>query len=260
MMFPRRGESVKKPFNVARILFGLVGFGLAVGASEGWGAGSQKPRSEPSAGSFVAFDSLESHQRELFLSSPLAQDLRASRNSVTEEDWQRWCAANDGVAAAFLAITHALELTEVTLSDGRVLRALDLIKSITEFKGDRIYAEARRELFEDWMNSEGRFSFLRTDGKSESGKVDFNEGNLGGSLHKGYDRQGYTSTHKMPRIQWNYRFADAALDIDLDGYAPLKFGWLPNPHHKTWENSDVRYWIDNYVKKFGDPGFAVAKH
>ena len=80
----------------------------------------------------------------------------------------------------------------------------------------------------------------------------FNRGDMHGSLHKGYDIQGYTSACYIPRIHWNYRYADASADIDLDGYPPIRW------EHLTDQNSDVRCWYEAYVLKFGNPGFTVG--
>ncbi len=100
----------------------------------------------------------------------------------------------------------------------------------------------------------GQFAITRADASSESGNVRFNRGGFGGSLHEGFDIQGFTSNGDIPRIQWNYRHCDGLADIDIDGYAPWDVF-----RHLSYANSDARQWYANYVSKFGHPHFTAVR-
>jgi hypothetical protein len=103
-----------------------------------------------------------------------------------------------------------------------------------------------------------KYRLVSVKGKVEEGKFNFNRGDIGGSLHKGFDIQGYTSCCNQPRIQFNYRFSDNTADIDMD-VAAWYWHFIPNPWHLTYAGSDFRQHYSMYVKKFGDPGFRVQK-
>jgi hypothetical protein len=206
---------------------------------------------EPQAVGFRGWDELLPRQRLLLSTLP----------GVPLEDdgsWQEWARAHDGQAAAFLAITQALARIRLEVARDQWRSALELIDSLAETRGDRIHVQRDVATFDRWRERGGRFEIDRADGVPERGAIRFNKGVLfGGSVHEGFDLQGYTSARDVPRMQWNIRLADALTDIDLDGYAPIQ-GGLPNPGHLTWENSDVRYWPESYARKFADPGFEVV--
>jgi hypothetical protein len=177
-----------------------------------------------------------------------------------DSDFDEWHQSYDGKAATFMAITHTLSVTTFHLAHGQDIRAIDVVKDLKKTLGDRLIVTLNKVVFDQWQAAGGNYTFHLANGKTETGKIQINPGGgAGGSLHQGYDRQGYTSTTKVPRMQINYRDNDSEADIDLDGYQPFKLGFIPNPNHLTWENSDVRYWFRSYVKKFGDPGFEVSK-
>jgi hypothetical protein len=112
-------------------------------------------------------------------------------------------------------------------------------------------------MFDRWKHSGGHFTWDVA--QPEKGRFLFGDFSIGGEIHPGYDEQGYTSDWRAPRLQINYRMSDGQADVDLDGYAPWILGFIPNPFHMTYANSDVRQWYDSYVKKLGDPGFSVEK-
>lgn len=177
-----------------------------------------------------------------------------------DADFDQWNQNYDGRAATFLSLTHTLSVTTFYLADGKEILAINMVKDLKKTLGDRMIVTLHKDLFDNWQNAGGRYSFQLANGKMENGDIQVKPGgSFGGSLHKGYERQGFTSNSKVPRLQINYRDSDSEADIDLDGYAPMKFGFIPNPNHLTWENSDVRYWYSSYVKKFGNPGFEVGK-
>ncbi len=173
-----------------------------------------------------------------------------------------WAEANDSEAATFLSVSRALLIMQVKVGKNAWVPFLDLVKGVNRFGSDRLYAALDKALFDKWRGEfKGEFKIRKANGKTESGKFKFASGTSGGgSLHAGYDIQASTSVKDVPRIQINYRFSDGEADIDLDGYAPWKWGVIPNPNHLTYANSDVRQWFDSFVKKFGDPGFRVRPH
>jgi len=136
--------------------------------------------------------------------------------------------------------------------------AVHLLGKIERVDGDRIFVHLNFPIFDHWMKSGAKFSLHRANGKIENGNFNFDQGDLGGSLHKGFDIQGYTSYWRAPRIQINYRFNDNLADIDLD-VAAWFYGFIPNPDHLTYEGSDTRQWLPDYVKSLGDPGFQVQE-
>lgn len=172
--------------------------------------------------------------------------------------YEQWIAESDGHASAFFAITKAHEVTELFLAKGTSISSLEMFLGILEIHGDRMVVQMDRFLVEHWKSYGGQFAIHKADGNIEKDKINFNTGNAGGSLHCGYDFQGYTSVTKVPRLQWNYNNFEATADLDIDGYAPWIGGFIPNPNHMTWENSDVRYWFSDFKSKYGNPGFATV--
>jgi len=159
----------------------------------------------------------------------------------------------------FAGALPVLSRTYLMLENGQELLAIDLLKKINRLRGDRIYVQLDSIKFNSWIKAGGKFRMLTENVGVESGKFNFcNCSQYGGSLHDGYDLQGFSSVTKTPRLQINYRVSDSEADIDLDGYTPFIGGIIPNPNHLTYENSDVRFWFDSYLKKFGNPGFEVV--
>lgn len=198
---------------------------------------------------FLPFSKLADDQRRLILPW-------VSRGNP-EVQFSSWSRNREDLASSFLSITHALEQFMFYLGPQEAFRAIDLIENVNSIEGDRIRVKFNKNLFIKWKNLGGPFSIRHADGKVETGFFNFEAGNKwGGSLHTGYDIQGFTSSTDLPRLQINYRWADSEADIDLDAFRPF-FGFIPNPRHLTWENSDVRYWIKRYIKKFGNPGFKI---
>jgi hypothetical protein len=195
------------------------------------------------AENFLAWHQLDS-RRQTLLATFWGEEAAVSWNDFTVE--------HDDRAAAFLAVAGALEKTAVFGKTAALGTALDMVETISEIRGDRLLVRLSAAVFEDWRRGGGRFTIFLANGTEENGSIEFNSGDVGGSLHEGYDTQGYTSTWRIPRIHWNYRYADAWADIDLDGYPPTQW------EHLTDRNSDVRCWHAAYVLKFGTPGFTVT--
>jgi hypothetical protein len=166
--------------------------------------------------------------------------------------WKPFTIEHDDRAAAFLAITFALRKTVLLGPAPRIVTALDMVEQLAEIGRDRLIVRLNAVAFSGWRGAGSRFTIYLANGSRESGSVQFNRGDLGGSLHCGYDVQGYTSARDAPRIHWNYRENDGYADIDLDGYPPITW------EHLTDRNSDVRCWYEAYVLKFGNPGFGVS--
>jgi hypothetical protein len=165
---------------------------------------------------------------------------------------------SDGMFAAFLGITHALTFMQIHLQDGRWITSDQMLVLVNSFEGDRLMVQLDSTLFDSWRAAGEEFILTRSSGEVEQGTFGFDHGDLGGSLHEGSTIQGYTSYYLVPRIQINYNEITHEADIDLDGYAPWINGIIPNPRHMTWENSDIRYWMDEYQQSFGNPGFQVV--
>jgi hypothetical protein len=168
--------------------------------------------------------------------------------------WEQLATEHDDRAAALLAVCGALSRSLLSLNDGRSIGGLEMVSEIKMLAGDRAYVMLDRAAFDSWREGGGRFAITRADGSVESGRVGFNRGGMGGSLHKGFDIQGITGNRDVPRIQWNYRHCDGLADIDVDGYPPWDIF-----HHLTYANSDVRQWYAKYVSKFGQTSFKVKK-
>jgi hypothetical protein len=179
--------------------------------------------------------------------------------SDMEAAYQSWAADHDDLAAEFLALTRALSEITYDLGNGQSILGIDLVTKINRIEGDRIRFTIDPAKYDAWKQAGARFSWALATGKVETGSYHFDRGDLGGSLHPGYDEQGYTSYFKVPRLQINYRESDSEGDIDLDGYAPWIWGFIPDPLHLTYANSDTRQWYGEYVKKLGDAGFSVTE-
>lgn len=200
------------------------------------------------------------HELPLAAQAWLATNEWPEKSSESERGavWRAWVEREPASAAAALALHHALSRTWIRLPEGEVPFA-ELLGRVRCFEGDRIRVRVTPERFRAWLDAGATFRIEREDGEEESGAVEFHAGTaLGGSLHEGYEIQGFTSRSRVPRLQWNYRSDVSEADIDLDGRAPLKWGWFPNPGHATWENSDVRHWFPRFLEKFGSPGFEVG--
>ena len=186
------------------------------------------------------------------------QDLAGVSVDPSDHDWQKLTLEHNDYAAAFLALTHAHSETWLDLGGGHWILSLDITKGIDELHGDRVYFLVDAAQFQQWRQAGGGFKIERRDGETETGHVRFDKGDIGGSLHRGYDLQCYTSVLNVPRLQWNYRLEGSVADMDIDAFAPWK-GVVPNPRHLTYVNSDPRQWRSSYVRKFGEPGFEVKK-
>ena len=166
--------------------------------------------------------------------------------------WNQLTNDHDDQAANVLAVTAALVRVTVVAGD-RHLPAFELIELFHLLTGDRLYSRLNGTLFDAWKRT-GRFAIARADGEREEGRVTFNRGQLGASLHRGFDIQGVTALNRIPRIQWNYRNCDSLADIDIDGFSPWDVA-----HHLTYANSDPRQWYDRFQAKFGNAGFEVDR-
>jgi hypothetical protein len=196
---------------------------------------------------FAEFPVLTDRLRALFTAY-----LSAADESEAAGKWRELTVDHDDQAAALLAIAAALSRIAIR-ANGAETTAFGLIDWLHLLAGDRLYASMARAAFDDWR-SHGQFDINLANGEAESGTVHFNHGQLGASLHEGFDLQGVTAVNRIPRVQWNYRLCDGLADIDLDGFSPWNF-----VNHLTYANSDPRQWYSRYVEKFGDPGFAVER-
>jgi len=183
-----------------------------------------------------------------------AELTRTHFGSGADATWADLGTQHDDRAAALLAVCGALSRTILDLGGGRSVTGLAMISEIGMLSGDRVYVLLDRVAFGSWRDSGGRFAITRADGTVESGRVGFNRGGMGGSLHEGFDIQGITGNRDVPRIQWNYRHCDGLADIDVDGYSPWDVF-----HHLSYANSDARQWYAKYVSKFGQAPFRVNR-
>jgi hypothetical protein len=213
------------------------------------------PCSYDIAQGFSPWETLTQKQSDL-----LREYLPELQNAVDPSvAYQAWAAENDGLAATYLALTQAMAAMTITLDQGEQRPLIDIVVRINQLEGDRVRFALDAGDFDRWKKAGAKFSWKKANGKTETGHFNFDSGDLGGSLHAGYDQQGYTSYYKVPRLQINYRLSDSDADIDLDGYAPWIWGFIPDPVHLTYANSDVRQWLSEYIKKMGNPGFSVNK-
>jgi hypothetical protein len=187
------------------------------------------------------------------LSGPIADPIRAFLGTDADGGWAELTRTHNDRAAALLAVSHALSRIELSQGEGSI-SGLEMTTGIRQLAGDRVYFVLDPAEFEAWRSAHGHFRITLPDKSTETGRVRFNRGGFGGSLHEGFNEQGITSNTKVPRMQWNYRECDALADIDIDGFHP----W-DAVQHLSYANSDVRQWWSKYVTKFGDPGFEVRK-
>jgi hypothetical protein len=204
------------------------------------------------AQSFVPMNSLSSRQRALL------EDFFGK--SLAQEDFDAFVAAHNDQAATFLALTNALAKTELDLGDGQSMKAIDMIQHISEIRGVRFISTVNLSEFTKWQQSGNKYIVHLVNHREETGNAKF-EGHsqMGGGLHCGFDTQGFTHYTKPPYIHWNINDVTGNSDIHLDGFQPWYFGFIPNPEHLSYENSDVRSWLKEYEKKFGNPGFSAEK-
>ncbi|MBS1795776.1 MAG: RHS repeat-associated core domain-containing protein [Acidobacteria bacterium] len=212
---------------------------------------------EKEATDFVTFDKLSKKQQELLMGYFKTTDAKEAATK-----WTTFTEKSNAEAAAFLSVTNALSKTTLDLGGGKTINALDMVKNVSEIKFDRIEGNLDKASFDKWQGEgKGGFSIALANGKTETGNVKFGGTDGLGSVHKGYDVQGYTSGNSnFPRIQWNFRKSDYGTDIDVDGFKPWIVPFvIPNPKHRTDANSDARQWLKDYEKKFGNPGFSVKE-
>jgi RHS repeat-associated protein len=206
---------------------------------------------------FVEFDKLSKKQKELLMGYFDTKDAAAAAKS-----WTKLTQENNSGAAAFLSVTNALSKTTLDLGGGKTMNALDMVAKITEIKRDRIEGALDKQAFDSWTGEgKGGFSIALANGKTEKGNVSFSGTDGFGSVHKGYDSQGYTSANSnFPRIQWNFREKDYGTDLDVDGFKPYKpFFPIPIRYLVCVKNSDAWQWFSKYSAIFGNPGFSVRE-
>jgi hypothetical protein len=161
-------------------------------------------------------------------------------------------------AATFYSLTFALMQTELYVSDSEKINALDMVEKISEIRGVRFEATLNVQAINAWMKMGGKYIVHHADGSVETGKAGFaNHNQKGGGLHCGFDMQGYTHYNQTPYIHWNVKLSDGSADLHLDGIQPWVAGIIPNPSHLDYNNSDVRSWYGNFLKKYGNPGFSI---
>src|SRR5262249_22965332 len=151
------------------------------------------------AAKFKEYEKLEEKQQGL-----LREYFKAGDEQEAARMWKDLTEQYNDKAATFLAISHSLNLVIFTLKDNYSITGFQMVKSIRDLCGDRIKVEIDGDQLRQWREAGGEFSIIRHDGKIEQGHVRFDAGDLGGSLHKCYEKQGYTSVSKSPRLQWNY--------------------------------------------------------
>jgi hypothetical protein len=199
------------------------------------------------ATAFSEFPALSDRVRAL-----LGRYFETTNEADGAEKWRTLTARHDDWAAALLSVAAALSRVN-TRVDGQAITGLDLVEELHLLAGDRLYARLAQASFQKWRAT-AQFEIRLANGTIESGRVQFNRGQLGASLHRGFDIQGVTALNRLPRIQWSVRLCDGLADVDLDGFSP----WDP-VRHFTYANSDPRQWYDDYKKKYGEAGFAVER-
>jgi hypothetical protein len=206
--------------------------------------------------SFCGFQSLSGKQQAL-----LRQHFRARSDAEAAGEWQAFASRRPTHAATFLATTHALGRTRIDVGDSsRTTTALDLLTRVDVLLDDRVEGELDHPLLERWQAHGGRFEIEGADGKVHKGVLRFDKGDLAGSVHYGYVRQGYTS-RSAPRIQFQLDMPRAdgtmAAQVDVDYRSPWKGGVIPNPLHLRHDNSVVLDHLRTYEAFFGNPGFEI---
>ncbi|MEQ1877824.1 MAG: hypothetical protein ABL958_14370 [Bdellovibrionia bacterium] len=193
------------------------------------------------------------------LKNLLTPYLMANGTGDVAKIYESWIVQKNEQASSFFGIMHALSNIQIDYGGGKVETAALMVGPIMALKGDRIQVKLDVARFEAWRANKGKYA-ARLGTKVETGNVGFHTGTtIGGSLHCGYDIQGFTKRANPPSVQWNLRYKDAAADIDMDGNSPGFWKIFPNPKHYTYRNSDVRFWFDKFLKRFETPGFAVQK-
>jgi hypothetical protein len=197
-----------------------------MGAGEPGSMRSEESAMDYAARNFVEFAALDDRVR-----TRLHDYFGVDSEDAAATKWLSFTAAHDDQAADVLAVARALSRVVIRPATDAIT-ALELIDRFHLLAGDRLYARLSRPLFEAWK-ANASFQIELAGGGLEEGKVNFNHGQVGASLHDGFDIQGVTALNRIPRIQWNYRFCDALADIDLDGYSPWDL-----IRHPTYANSD----------------------
>jgi hypothetical protein len=200
---------------------------------------------------FVSFTKFSPKQKVL-LESLLGQ-------SVSQEVWESFIREHNDQAATFLAVTKSLQSTELEIGKSETVNALDMVETLSEIRGVRLIANVNLEYFEKWVGAGGHYAVHLINHKDETGDIPFaDHSQKGGGLHCGFDIQGYTHYTKPPYIHWNVNRSTGSSDIHLDGRTPWIWGFVPNPKHLEYSNSDVRAWLSDYEKKYGNPGFTIG--
>ena len=201
---------------------------------------------------FVAWQDLDSRQKYLLQTFFGTGYADTSYTELTVKQ--------DGKAATFLAVTNALKLTRISLNDEEEISALDLVTAVREIRTDRLILKMDLDTVNEWRKAGGKYTMTLSRNQKETSRVVFATHTLpSGGLHCGYDLNWYTKANKTPHLHWNMRFSDGQADVHLDGYPAYLMGLIPNPFHLTYQNSDVRYWINKYLKKYGPAGFSVSR-
>ena len=209
--------------------------------------------SSPNEGvNFSNWDNLQPDQQDLLSS------FFGSRSASI--DYTSLQSQADGEVATFLAVTHALSLLRLAPNTDDEMDGMGLIKGIKEVRTDRLIVYLDLEMINKWKKDGINYSLPDVKNKTELGRLKFfNHSTLSAGLHCGYDLQWYTKASKGGHLHWNVRLSDGLADVHLDGYASWIDGFIPNPIHLTYQNSDVRYWYNKYFKKYGNPGFVIRK-
>lgn len=213
---------------------------------------------DDSKSEYVAISFPEWSQVPEGLKTLLTPYLLANGAGSIEQIYESWIIKKNEQASSLFGTMHALSNIQIDYGGGKVESAALMVGPILSLKGDRIQVKLDVQKFETWRKNKGRY--ISRNGKDlERGEIKFHTGSaMGGSLHCGYDIQGFTSRSKPPSVQWNFRYKDSVADIDMDGHKPTFWG-IPNPSHYTYRNSDVRFWFGKFLKKYATPGFNVAK-
>jgi hypothetical protein len=183
-------------------------------------------------------------------------------NNLANASYLDLTVAEDGKAAAFLAVTNALSRVKFSPGTPNEISGLDIIEGIKEIRADRLILYLDVERIKTWLNSDLKYSIALNNKKKtfETGDIKvLDHTTASAALHCGYDYQWYTKAVKAPHLHWNVRLSDGQADVHLDGYSPWIDNFIPNPMHLTYANSDVRFWYPEYVKKYGEAGFNLVK-
>jgi hypothetical protein len=183
------------------------------------------------------------------------------KQNVSQEIWDNFTQEHNDQAATFLAVTNTLRRIDLFLSKTQSVTALDMVEELTDIRGVRLIANVNLDYFSRWVEAGGHYAVRLVDQSDETGSVPFaDHSQKGGGLHCGFDIQGYTHYTTPPYIHWNVNQTTGSSDIHLDGRAPWILGFIPNPRHLEYDNSDVREWMGDFEKKYGSPGFVVREN